>query len=192
LDTKELKKQKKFASFYKQTSNLLYHYILKRVRNNEKSLDILQNSYLKIFPEFENLNYPKSYLYKTAYHLIIDNTQKQKKEQSLRQTLHVNTKHQDRNQYLQLQIEKALTKLKQKDKDVFELKTYQGLSYKQISQITDLTCKAVESILTRVRNFLRIELKSLREFGYLNSLTQYSDEQKDISASSAKTTGGRK
>ena len=171
---------------------MLYHYILKRVRNNEKSLDILQNSYLKIFPEFENLNYPKSYLYKTAYHLIIDNTQKQKKEQSLRQTLHVNTKHQDRNQYLQLQIEKALTKLKQKDKDVFELKTYQGLSYKQISQITDLTCKAVESILTRVRNFLRIELKSLREFGYLNSLTQYSDEQKDISASSAKTTGGRK
>ncbi len=190
MNSQEIKKQKEFASFYNQTSNLLYHYILKRVRNSEKSADILQNSYLKVFPEFERLEYPKSYLYKTAYHLIIDNTQKQKKEQALKESLHTSTKHQDRNHYLQLQIEKAICKLKPKDKDVFELKTYQGFSYQEIANITGLTCKAVESVLTRVRNFLRQELKNLREFGYLNSLTQYSDAEKEISANGCNTKGG--
>ncbi len=192
MGTIEIKKQKEFEDFYNQTSKLLYHYILKRVRNNEKSLDILQNAYLQIFPEFERINYPKSYLYKTTYHLIIDNTQKQKKERSLKENLHISTQHQDRNLYLKLQIEKALTLLKQKDRDVFDLKTYQGFSYKQIAEITELTAKAVESILTRVRNFLREELKSLREFGYLNSLTDYSDDENIETMSAELNKGGEK
>ncbi len=192
MDIIGLKKQKKFEEFYNQTSGLLYHYILKRVRNNEKSLDILQNAYLQIYPEFERLNYHKSYLYKTAYHLIIDNTKKQKKEQSLKENLQISTQHQDRNIYLKLQIEKALNLLKQKDRDVFDLKTYQGFPYKQIAEITGLTPKAVESILTRVRNFLREKLKNLREFGYLNSLTDYSDNKKEEIISTAFNKGGKR
>ncbi len=179
MNAQETKKQKKFEDFYNQTSNLLYNYILKRVRNTEKSLDILQNSYLKIFPEFEKIQYPKSYLYKTAYHLIIDNTQKQKKEQALKENLQFDGQHQDRNLYLQLQIEKALSQLKEKDRNIFELKTYQGFSYKEIADLSGLSEKAVESVLTRTRNFLRKELKNLREFGYLNSLSDYSEAEID-------------
>lgn len=171
------KTELEFEKFYSQTSNLLYNYILKRVRDNEKSLDIMQNAYLKTYPEFTKLEFPKSYLYKVAYHMIIDNTNKTKREIELKETLEIQTEHSDRNQFLRIQIDKALDKLKQKDRDVFELKTFQEFSYKQISVITGLTPKAVESVLTRVRNFLRDELKNLREFGYLRSLTECDDEQ---------------
>ena len=178
-DKMSKKTEMKFEKFYTQTSGLLYNYILKRVRDNEKSLDIMQNAYLKTYPEFEKLEFPKSYLYKVAYHMIIDNSNRNKKEQNLKETLQFQPNHSDRNLYLRMQIDKALDKLKQKDRDVFELKTFQGFSYKQISDITGLTSKAVESVLTRVRNFLREELKNLREFGYLRSLTECNDEQID-------------
>ncbi len=179
VETVNKKIEMEFEKFYSQTSGLLYNYILKRVRDNEKSLDIMQNAYLKTYPEFEKLEFPKSYLYKVAYHMIIDNSNKNKREQNLQETLQYQSEHNDRNQYLRMQIDKALDKLKQKDRDVFELKTFQDFSYKQISIITELTPKAVESVLTRVRNFLREELKNLREFGYLRSLTECSDEQID-------------
>ena len=55
-------------------SDAVFRFILKNMKDNDKSQDIVQDTYEKLWKNHENVSYEKvkSYLFSTAYHTLID------------------------------------------------------------------------------------------------------------------------
>ena len=62
-------------------SDNIYRFILKNLKNEDKSKDIVQDSFEKMWMKVETVSYEKakSYLFTTAYHTMIDLIRKEKK-----------------------------------------------------------------------------------------------------------------
>jgi len=152
-----------FEIFYNSTSKVLYNYILKMVRDRDLTQDVLQSAYISVYNKFATLDFPQAYLYKTAYHLAINHSLKSKKDRILKQNFSQKSITIDSDYQKQQKIERALSLLSKKQRFIFMLKTSEGYSYKEISKITSLSEKAVESVLVRARRILRKNLKNMQE-----------------------------
>ena len=144
-------------------SDNIYRFILKNMRDEDKAKDVVQEAYTRLWEKLENVSAEKvkSYLFTSAYHIMIDMIRKDK-----RLTDFENIDEREYlvfDQYSDLReiLDKAINKLPDNQRSVILLRDYEGYSYKEIADITGLSESQVKVYIFRGRVFLKDYIKSM-------------------------------
>ena len=153
-------KEKEFQSFYLATSKKIYNYVLKMTRDEDSTMDVVQQSYLIIFEKFEKINNHQAYLFRIAYSKTMDFFNEKKKINKLVEELYVKESIYNNSEELDYskRVEEEISHLSFKQKSVILLKVYEKKSYKEIAKIMNISEKAVDTLLVRARKALKIKL----------------------------------
>ncbi len=154
-------------SEYNKTIDLyadgIYRFALKHIKNAMAAQDIVQETYLKVWVKHKEVSYAKSksYLFTTAYHLIIDFLKLESRigefnEQEIKKSVQpIETFD------LQTILHEALDKLPVIQKTVILLRDYEGYNYAEIAEITTLNESQVKVYIFRARQALKAYLKQI-------------------------------
>lgn len=143
----------------------VYRFILKNIGDREKARDIVQESFTRMWERVAEVAFDKakSYLFSTAYHTMIDMIRKDKRITAVDNS---NVDHQVTfNTYSDLQeiLNRALDTLPEIQKVVITLRDYEGYSYEEIGNITNLTESQVKVYIYRGRVALKTYLGSIEK-----------------------------
>jgi RNA polymerase sigma factor (sigma-70 family) len=144
----------------------LYRFVLKNLSDSEKSRDIIQDCFEKLWVHHENIDSEKvkTYLFTTAYHTTIDTIRKSRHEISpdWKKITEPIADH----GYTDLQevLHEAVQRLPEIQRSVVMLRDYEGYSYREISGITGITEVQVKVYIYRARVYLK------NYIGQINSL----------------------
>ncbi|MGB0390667.1 MAG: RNA polymerase sigma factor [Salibacteraceae bacterium] len=164
-----------FNSIYLKHSELVYNLSLNYLHSKEDAEEITQDVFVKVFHELSNFRGEsklKTWIYRITINACLDkikSAQRRNKLNFLRyisdgfvsvQPLEFN------HPGIQLEQKEAterilieIQKLPEKQQTAIILKSIEGLSQKEIAEIMDLSEKAVESLLSRARAKLKLNLK---------------------------------
>ena len=125
--------------------------------------DITQSVFLKLYENFENLQKKESanyWIFRTARNEYYNYYRKEKRKSNINDDLITNQKDEfELESYIELQemkkiILSELDKMEIEQKEVYLLKEYGGLSYKEISETLEVEVNLVKSRLYKVRQKL--------------------------------------
>jgi RNA polymerase sigma-70 factor (ECF subfamily) len=138
-------------------SDNLYRFIFKSIRNEDKSKDVIQDSFEKLWLKVESVSYEKvkSYLFSTAYHSMIDMIRRDKRMTDFET---VNPEHYIHNEQfndLNEILHQAISHLPEIQRSVVLLRDYEGYSYEEIGEITSLSESQVKVYIFRARAYLK-------------------------------------
>ncbi|MCO4814238.1 MAG: RNA polymerase sigma factor [Flavobacteriales bacterium] len=154
--------QKEYNKAIDDYSDNIFRFAMKHLRNEMSAKDIVQETFMKVWVKHEEVQYSKvkSYLFTTAYHAIIDWSKKDKRSGDIDQAPESTT-----NQTLQFDMNEVLTdalsKLNEIQKTVVLLRDYEGYSYSEIAEITELSESQVKVYIFRARKALKEYIKRL-------------------------------
>ncbi len=144
-------------------SDGVYRFILKNIRDNDSAQDIVQESFVRLWVKRSSVGFAKAktYIFTTAYHAMIDVIRKNKRNteysEQYENVLTVDNQFSDLTEILN----EALEKLPDIQRTVITLRDYEGYSYKEIGEITDLNEPQVKVYIYRARMFLKQYIGSL-------------------------------
>ena len=146
-----------------QYSDGVYRFILKNMKDVDKAKDIVQEAFVRLWDKVEEVNYEKakSYVYTTAYHCFINQIRYEKRVTQI-EDFHTDSRS-TQNSYSDLKeiINEAVDKLPEIQRSVVLLRDYEGYSYKEIGEITNLNESQVKVYIYRARVFLKNYLVSM-------------------------------
>ncbi|MBQ4821807.1 RNA polymerase sigma factor [Aquimarina sp. MMG016] len=142
----------KLVSIYKER---LYWHIRNMVKNHEDTDDILQNVFIKVYKNIKKFK-GDSKLYSWLYRIATNESitflnQKAKKykisneELSMRLIQNLEADVYYEGDEIQLKLQKAIATLPQKQQQVFNMKYFQELKYKEISEILETSEGALKA-----------------------------------------------
>lgn len=136
----------------------VYRFILKNLRHEEDSKDVVQSAFEKLWINREAVENErsKSYLFTVAYHQMIDHIRKNKRislKEDFSKELRATREPQHNVKKI---LNEALYRLSETQRSLVLLKDYEGYSYDEIAQITSLSISQVKVYLHRAR----IQLKN--------------------------------
>lgn len=147
LIQKQQTTEKGFRLLMDKYQEKLYHHIRNMVTGHEDANDVLQNCFIKVFRsihKFERKSKLYTWLYRIATNEAITflNKRKRKSTNSLddEDSAFANSLRADRyfdGDEIQVQLQLALSKLPEKQRIVFNLRYFEELSYKEISDILE-------------------------------------------------------
>ncbi|MBC8321094.1 MAG: RNA polymerase sigma factor [Bacteroidetes bacterium] len=138
-------------------SDGVYRFILKNLRETEISHDIVQESFMKMWIKRKEINAAKgkSYLFTTAYHTLIDHLRKNSRNISIDNAEHIRDESYSSYNDLKEILNIAVEKLPEVQRSVLMLRDYEGYSYQEIGEITNLSESQVKVYIYRARLFLK-------------------------------------
>lgn len=161
--------KKEFEEIFKQYFNPLVNFINQYLKNYENSREVVQITFLKIWEKRETLKIQssvKNYLYRSAKNSMIDYIRKYEK---------INKISDDEDRILKnlpetddsflspfiirSEILKALNELKPKNKEIFLLSKFEGLTYEEIALHLNISKRSVEDNIARALGKLKDQLK---------------------------------
>jgi RNA polymerase sigma-70 factor (ECF subfamily) len=138
-------------------ADAVFRFVLKNIKDEDKAKDVVQDTFEKLWVKAESVTFSKvkSYIFTTAYHTMIDYIRKEKKQTVLDDN--ASNKHAHERQYSDLSeiLQEALELLPDIQKSVILLRDYEGYSYKEIADITELNESQVKVYIFRARKFLK-------------------------------------
>ncbi len=140
----------------------IYRFVLKNLKDADRSQDIVQDCFEKLWLKYSNVSYEKakSYLFTTAYHTMIDDIRKQNRfienGDVMAEPFHTK-QYNDVSEVLH----QALEILPQDQKSALLLRDYEGYSYQEIEEITGLSASQVKVYIYRARMALKEYLGSI-------------------------------
>ena len=150
--------EKEFNNCVNLYADNVYRFIMKNLRHEEDSKDVVQSAFEKLWINREKVENErsKSFLFTVAYHQMIDLIRKNKKvvlkdDFSTSKLVTREPEHQ-----VKKILNEALYKLSETQRSLVLLKDYEGYSYEEIAVITALSISQVKVYLHRAR----IQLKS--------------------------------
>ncbi|WP_102275890.1 RNA polymerase sigma factor [Cytobacillus massiliigabonensis] len=150
------------AGIYTLLKPALYSFIYRYSRDQQLSIDIVQDSFVKL-QRYKYHFHPgkgkiKNYLFQIAYRLLIDKLNRRKKWQSFMPFLAPITKgelhHTDR-----LTIREAISNLPEKQRAVILLFYYHDMKHEEIAEILNIPKGTVKSRLHTAIQSLKEELE---------------------------------
>jgi RNA polymerase sigma factor (sigma-70 family) len=148
---------KEYNRSVEEYSDSVYRFIRSNLKDEDRSNDIVQDSYEKLWRNVSSIEYPvvKSWLFTTAYHTMIDIIRKETRivplEDSDENEFLSYTQYSDLNEVLHA----ALDRLPESQRSMIVLRDYEGYSYKEIGEITGSTEAQVKINIYRGRMGLR-------------------------------------
>jgi RNA polymerase sigma-70 factor (ECF subfamily) len=143
----------------------LYRFVLKNLKDEHMSNDIIQDTFEKLWVKLEDVSglKVKTYLFTSAYHTMIDYIRKQKRYSSADPANDLESTHSVHYSDLGEILEKAVEQLPEDQKAVVMLRDYEGYSYREIAEITELTETQVKVYIYRARVFLKNYIGSMEK-----------------------------
>ena len=140
-----------------QYADPVFRFVLKNIRVEEMARDIVQDSFEKLWMYHSNVSADKvkSYLYSTAYHRMIDVIRKEKKLSLIDDYQQPENGHSEQYSDLGEVLNLAINRLPNDQRSVLMLRDYEGYSYKEIADITNLSEAQVKVYIYRARVFLK-------------------------------------
>lgn len=149
-------------------SDRVYRFVVKNLKDEDAANDIVQDTYLKLWEKRENVDSEKakSYIFTAAYHTMIDYIRKNKRMISVdiqdeNNVFENNSSFSSPKEFFDLKsiLNQAVDMLPKDQKTVILLRDYEGYSYKEIADITNLSEAQVKVYIYRARlalkNFVR-------------------------------------
>lgn len=156
-----------FRQIYDRFYDPLCRYLLFYTENIETIEDIIQEIFLSLWENRDRLEieYPKTYLFKMARNKVLNHLRDQKRgsiaietwfEEQLENRLSDNEKPDV--EHILKNIERAISKLPPKCKEIFLLCKIEHLTYQQIAELKQISRKTVEVqmgiALKKIRDYL--------------------------------------
>jgi len=134
----------------------IYRFILKNLRDNDRSRDVVQDTYTKLWVRYGEVSFEKakSYLFTTAYHTMIDMIRKDKPLTAIDEIVAMPESNTEQYSDLKEVLNEAVSKLPEVQRSVLLLRDYEGYNYKEIEEITGLNESQVKVYIYRARQFL--------------------------------------
>jgi len=168
--------QKAFAYLYDNYSKALFGVINNIVNNQEESEDVLQNSFLKIWNNFDSYDASKGRLYtwmlNISRNMAIDCTRskhekiKNKIQESTDAVYHKNKLFVEDNSHESIGLKEMVDGLKSDQREIIELAYYQGYTQDEISKELNLPLGTVKTkvrqALLSLRELTKEEIKQIR------------------------------
>ena len=154
--------EREYNQCVNQYADNVYRFIVKNLRHEEDSRDIVQTAFEKLWRNREAVDSEKSksYLFTVAYNQMIDHIRKNKRIQ-LKEDFAEDGRVQHSNTgNLKKTLMDALNRLNETQKSLVMLKDYEGYSYEEIGVIMGLNESQVKVYLHRARLTLREYLVS--------------------------------
>lgn len=148
---------KEYNRSVEEYADSVYRFILGNIKDEERSNDIVQDSYEKLWRHVVEIEYHvvKSWLFSTAYNTMIDILRKEKRmlriEPAHEREMIYESDYTDLNEILH----EALDRLPEQQKVSVMLRDYEGYSYKEIGEITGLSEARVKINIYRGRVALK-------------------------------------
>jgi RNA polymerase sigma-70 factor (ECF subfamily) len=148
---------KEYNRSVEEFADSVYRFIRGNLKDEARANDIVQDSYERLWKNVAEIEYivVKSWLFSTAYHIMIDIIRKEKRmtdlEVILEQEIIYESQYTDLNEILH----KALDLLPEQQKSSVMLRDYEGYSYKEIGEITGLSEAQVKINIYRGRVALK-------------------------------------
>lgn len=141
----------------------VYRFILKNIKDDDMARDIVQDAFTKMWEKVKDITYSKSksYLFTSAYHTMIDMIRKDKYRQTYVNSSLNNGVHEHGYSDLKEILDEAVGRLPEIQKSVLLLRDYEGYSYKEIGEITNLNESQVKVYIYRARVYLKNYLVSI-------------------------------
>lgn len=140
-----------------QHADGVYRFILHNLRDEELARDIVQDSFEKMWLNVGNINAEKSksYLFTTAYHTMLSKIRRDKKQGRWEEVDEQDHSHSRNYSDLKEVLRDALSRLPEIQRTVVLLRDYEGYSYEEIGQITNLNESQVKVYIYRARLALK-------------------------------------
>lgn len=140
----------------------IYRFVLKNLRDAEQARDVVQETFAKVWQKVDDIEFEKakSYLFKTAYNTMIDLIRREERRKSHQAESLPGITY---NQFNDLQevLSMALATLPEQQQALVLLRDYEGYSYQEIGEITNLSESQVKVYIFRARQAMRKYLRSL-------------------------------
>lgn len=138
-------------------SDGVFRFILKNIKEYNRAKDIVQDAFEKLWINAGEVaaEKAKSYLFSTAYHAMIDIIRREKKQVDFEHFDQQSQTHSQQYSDLHEILHEALEKLPEQQRSVVLLRDYEGYSYKEIAEITQLSESQVKVYIYRARVFLK-------------------------------------
>lgn len=152
-----------FTLLYNRYKKRLYNFILRLSGDSMVAEDITQNVFLKLYENFDKLKDPESanfWIFRSARNEYYNYYNKNKRNIEITEPLLNSEKDEfELESYIELKEMKAivlneLNKMAYDQKEVYLLKEYGGLSYKEIANTLEIDENLVKSRLYKVRQKL--------------------------------------
>lgn len=159
--------QQAYNQFYELYRKLVYYTALQLLGNKEDALDMSQHTFIKVFnalPGFDHKRPLKPWILQILRNQCIDFLRTRKGVVSLEQAPTIGDTSMDpevlsEQSEFQKKLWKSLEKLSYNHREVIVLKSFQGLSYQQISEVLEIPVGTVMSRLNAARNRLKIMME---------------------------------
>jgi RNA polymerase sigma factor (sigma-70 family) len=145
--------EKEYNDCVTQYADNVYRFILKNLRHEEDSRDVVQTAFEKLWRNREEVDgaKSKSYLFTVAYNGMIDHLRKVKRVQ-LREEFKDETRISNKQMNnAKAVLQDALARLSETQRSLVMLKDYEGYSYDEIGKIMNLSESQVKVYLHRAR-----------------------------------------
>lgn len=144
-------------------SDGIFRFILKNIKDEDEAKDIVQDTYEKLWIRASEVSFEKvkSYLFSTAYHTMIDEIRKNKCVTNLNDGIDDLGTYTDSYNGLSEALDEALRQLSEVQRSVILLRDYEGYSYNEITEITNLTESQVKVYIYRGRLALKKYIGSI-------------------------------
>ena len=152
-------------------SERLYWHVRRFLSNHEDTNDLLQDIYIKVWtalPTFRGESQVFTWLWRIATNEVLNYLRKQKFKAmvSLDSSMDILRKKIDDDPYfngneLQRELHKAIQKLPEKQRVVFNMRYFDELKYEEISEITDTSVGALKASYHHAYNKIKEELNKL-------------------------------
>ncbi len=141
----------------------VFRFILKNNGDEESSRDIVQEAFVRLWTKRKNVPFEKAktYLFTTAYHILIDMVRKEKNKMAYITSNSLESQSSNDFSDLREILEKAVAQLPEIQRTVVMLRDYEGYSYKEIGEITNLNESQVKVYIYRARKFLKEYIGSM-------------------------------
>jgi len=148
---------KEYNGSVEEFADSVYRFIRGNLRDEERANDIVQDTYEKLWRHVSELEYTivKSWLFSTAYHIMIDIIRKEKRMTNLDISNESEMIYESHYSDLDEILHKALELLPEQQRTVVMLRDYEGYSYHEIGVITGLSEAQVKINIYRGRVALK-------------------------------------
>lgn len=146
-----------------QYADGLFRFVLASLRNRMEAEDVVQDCFAKVWERRRQVEYEKakSYIFTTAYHLIVDLSRKRHQEITEEALFQVPAERTSTYPDVNEILHKAVATLPEAQRSAVLLRDYEGYSYQEIGDITGQTEAQVKVNIFRARTTLRNIIKSL-------------------------------
>ncbi len=141
----------------------LYRFVLKNIRQEDKAMDIVQDTFEKAWRKVDRIeaDKAKAYLFRTAYTTMLDQIRKDKFETELEVVKDDPATKGAQYSDLSEILEQAIQKLPDIQRSVIMLRDYEGYSYEEIGEVTGLNESQVKVYIYRGRKKLQQYIGSI-------------------------------